>query len=172
MSLGERILQLRKASGLSQEQFGEVLNVSRQAISKWETDQSVPDIDKLLAISQAYSISMDELLDNEVASGATASSQQLKEVTKANMTKRKFTIGWITTISGLVMLMIELFSLQYMQRIEREMYHQWNINIFHYAKEQPMPIVFTITLIIVALGIVMLISTLGNKGKKSLNSKD
>ncbi|MCL1823398.1 MAG: helix-turn-helix transcriptional regulator [Oscillospiraceae bacterium] len=64
MSLGEKIQQLRKDKGLSQEQLAEILNVSRQAISKWETDQSSPEIEKILALSKAFSISTDELLGN------------------------------------------------------------------------------------------------------------
>jgi len=64
MTLGEKIQQLRKTKGLSQEQLAEVLNVSRQAISKWETDQSSPEIDKILALSKAFSVTTDELLGN------------------------------------------------------------------------------------------------------------
>lgn len=66
MTLGERIQQLRKTYGLSQEQLAEKVGVSRQAISKWETDQSLPEIEKILAISKAFSISTDELLGNEI----------------------------------------------------------------------------------------------------------
>ena len=62
MSLGERIYQLRTAHGLSQENLAEIVGVSRQAISKWETDQSVPEIDKVLLLSEKFSVSTDELL--------------------------------------------------------------------------------------------------------------
>ena len=48
MTIGERIAQIRKENGLSQEAFGEALGVSRQAISKWESNQSVPEVEKLL----------------------------------------------------------------------------------------------------------------------------
>jgi transcriptional regulator with XRE-family HTH domain len=65
VSLGERIQQLRKARGLSQEQLADSLNVSRQAISKWETDQSSPEIENILALSRMFSISTDELLGND-----------------------------------------------------------------------------------------------------------
>ena len=48
MSFGERLQALRKAKGLSQEQLAEGIAVSRQAVSKWETGESLPDTDKLL----------------------------------------------------------------------------------------------------------------------------
>lgn len=60
--LGERLLKLRKEAGLSQEEVADKLGVSRQTISKWETDQSVPDLDKIVPICTLYNIGSDELL--------------------------------------------------------------------------------------------------------------
>ena len=82
MSLGEKIQQLRKAKGFSQEQLADNLNVSRQAISKWETDQSSPDIEKILAISKVFSISTDELLENDVANNTAESRPQSNKMPK------------------------------------------------------------------------------------------
>lgn len=65
MTFAEKIKTLRKQAGFSQEQLAEKLNVSRQAITKWETDAGVPDIENLMAISTLFSISIDELLSNE-----------------------------------------------------------------------------------------------------------
>ena len=76
MSLGERIQQLRKSRGLSQEQLADSLNVSRQAISKWETDQSSPEIENILALSRVFSISTDELLGNDIVRCTDESSAQ------------------------------------------------------------------------------------------------
>ena len=67
MSLGEKIQQLRKAKGMSQEQLADALNVSRQAISKWETDQSSPELDKIVTLSRLFSVTTDELLGNYFA---------------------------------------------------------------------------------------------------------
>ena len=61
-TLGEKIMQLRQKQGLSQEAFGEKLGVSRQAVSKWETGQAAPDIDKIIAMSEIFQISTDYLL--------------------------------------------------------------------------------------------------------------
>lgn len=64
MSLGEKLHDLRKKKGLSQEEIGDLLNVSRQTISKWETNQSYPEFDKLVPLSKLYNISIDELANN------------------------------------------------------------------------------------------------------------
>lgn len=65
MSLGENLLNLRKSKNLSQEEVAEKLNVSRQTISKWETDQSTPDFDKISPLCDLYGISADELLSRK-----------------------------------------------------------------------------------------------------------
>lgn len=61
MTLGQRISQHRKALGISQEELGERLGVSRQAVSKWETDASSPDMENLLALAREFGVSVAEL---------------------------------------------------------------------------------------------------------------
>ncbi|MCL2475215.1 MAG: helix-turn-helix domain-containing protein [Chloroflexi bacterium] len=65
MNFNEKLRILRKQSKFSQEQLAEKINVSRQAITKWETDGGLPDIENLLAISALFSISLDDLLSEE-----------------------------------------------------------------------------------------------------------
>ena len=66
MSLGENILDLRKKSGLSQEQLGEKVNVTRQTISNWELGETQPNPDQLKLLSQALNVSVDELIGNNI----------------------------------------------------------------------------------------------------------
>lgn len=66
MKLSEKLYQLRRRQGLSQEQAAEQLGVSRQAISKWESGQSTPDPDKLAALSRFYHVTTDYLLLEDV----------------------------------------------------------------------------------------------------------
>ena len=66
MKLSEKLYSLRKKSGLSQEQLAEQLNVSRQAISKWESGVSVPESEKLIVISTYYNVSVDYLIKDDV----------------------------------------------------------------------------------------------------------
>ena len=65
MTLGEKLKEIRKRFGLSQEELAEMLNVSRQAITKWENDGGKPDIDNLLELSKKFGITVDSLLNNE-----------------------------------------------------------------------------------------------------------
>ena len=62
MNLNDKLLNLRKKYGMSQEEVANKLNVSRQTISKWETGESKPDIDKIMPICELYKITPDELL--------------------------------------------------------------------------------------------------------------
>lgn len=65
MTLAEKILHLRTQQGLSQLELAEQLGVSRQSVSKWETGQSVPDLDKLIKLSDRFGITVDELVREE-----------------------------------------------------------------------------------------------------------
>jgi transcriptional regulator with XRE-family HTH domain len=73
MSLGEKLLQLRKKEGLSQEDVAEKLDVSRQTISKWETNQTVPELYKAKLLSQIYNISYDYLISESPVFGDVTS---------------------------------------------------------------------------------------------------
>lgn len=66
MFLAYKITELRKAKGWSQEELAEKVNVTRQSVSKWESGQSVPDLDKILQLSQIFDVSTDYLLKGEV----------------------------------------------------------------------------------------------------------
>lgn len=62
MRLGQKITELRKKNNLSQESLAEKMNVSRQAVSKWESDQSIPDIEKIVSLSELFGVTTDYLL--------------------------------------------------------------------------------------------------------------
>lgn len=76
MTLGERIAYYRGALGLSQGELAEKLGVSRQAVSKWETDAGLPDLDRLIALSGLYNITLDELVKGVAPSPAPADGAQ------------------------------------------------------------------------------------------------
>ena len=65
MTFAEKLKSIRKQAGMSQEQLAEKLGVSRQAVTKWETDAGIPDIENMMKISALFDISIDELLSNE-----------------------------------------------------------------------------------------------------------
>ena len=72
MSLGTNISRLRAEKHLSQGDLAEALDVSRQSVSKWETDASVPDLDKLVKLSQVFDVSLDELVTGAAPSAEEA----------------------------------------------------------------------------------------------------
>ena len=65
MTLGQKLKEIRKRFGMSQEQLAEILNVSRQAITKWENDGGLPDVSNLQEIAKTFGITVDYLLDDE-----------------------------------------------------------------------------------------------------------
>ena len=65
MTLGEKLTQARKAAGLTQADVAAKLNVSRQAVSRWESGQSKPSTERLLALGELYGVSIDQLLNTE-----------------------------------------------------------------------------------------------------------
>lgn len=85
MSLGERLYELRKKKGLSQEEVAEKLNVTRQSVSKWETDESKPDFDKIVPICELYEISTNELLSG---TKEEKEEQEVQVINKDNKKKR------------------------------------------------------------------------------------
>ena len=74
MSLGNSLFNARKKAGLSQEEVAEKLGVSRQTISKWELDETLPDIQQSKKLSKLYHLTLDELIDFDV---------ELKEIEQA-----------------------------------------------------------------------------------------
>lgn len=65
MTFAEKLKLARKKAGMSQEQLAEKLNVSRQVVTKWETDSGIPNMENIIAISKLFDISIDELFSNE-----------------------------------------------------------------------------------------------------------
>ena len=72
MTFAEKLKSIRKQMGISQELLAEKIGVSRQAVTKWETDAGIPDIENILSISNLFNISIDELLSNEIAAPNTS----------------------------------------------------------------------------------------------------
>lgn len=84
MTIGEKLYGLRKDLNLSQEEVANKLNVSRQTISKWETDQSTPDFDKIAPLCELYEISADDLLNLNIPESA-----EIKEKKNSSKENRK-----------------------------------------------------------------------------------
>lgn len=83
MSLGEKIYKLRTEHGMSQEALAEKLQVSRQSISKWETDSAVPELGKIIMLSEIFGVTTDHLL-KENADLPKSEAQKLPPVINGN----------------------------------------------------------------------------------------
>jgi len=80
MKFNENLKYLRKKEGLTQEQLAEKLNVSRQAVTKWESGQALPDIVNLKEIAVLFGVTTDELLGDKKTTSATSLDKKLKEL--------------------------------------------------------------------------------------------
>ena len=103
--LGENILKLRKKNGLSQEQLGEKINVTRQTISNWELGETAPNPEQLKLLSQSLNITIDELLDNDINSSMKEKIINIEKTTNIGIKVMKF-IG----IAFAIMLIIDIIS--------------------------------------------------------------
>lgn len=88
MSLGNSLFDARKKKGLSQEEVAEKLGVSRQTISKWETEETVPDIYQAKKLAKIYGLSLDELIDTDL------NQKEIEEVIKNTDEKKEAKINW------------------------------------------------------------------------------
>lgn len=94
MTLGERIQSLRKQAGLTQEQLADKLYVSRQAITKWESDGGTPDVNNLKAIATLFNVSVDELLDENSKTQFTI----IKEVVDLSQYEKEYALQTIYNV--------------------------------------------------------------------------
>ena len=102
MNFNEKLISLRKSMGLSQEELGAEIKVSRQTISKWELGQSYPDFQRLVLLSDYFGLTLDELVrDVDVADvrAKNLSSEKLESIYNDVGTAKKF-IKWYLIIAG------------------------------------------------------------------------
>ncbi len=88
MTFAEKLKTLRKQAGMSQEQLAEKLRVSRQAVTKWETDGGIPDIENIMAISTLFDISIDDLFSKEKR-GKKPAEYLFESITEYDIDERK-----------------------------------------------------------------------------------
>ena len=98
MTLGQRLASLRNQKGWSQDELAAALGVSRQSVSKWETDASIPDLDRLVKLSGLYGITLDELVKGEPPAAAPAPTvpARLRRLYR----DRAYLLGWLPAAQG------------------------------------------------------------------------
>ena len=88
MNLGSNLFQARKKAGLSQEMVAEKLGVSRQTISKWETDETIPDIYQSKKLAKLYNLTLDKLIDFDI------DIKEIEEIIKNTDEEKESKINW------------------------------------------------------------------------------
>ena len=103
MEFGNRLYELRKQKGLSQEELASCLDVTRQTVSKWELGDSTPDMDKLVLLGELFEISLDELVLDKVSVTTRLDELGTKVMTKENKQKAKKGLKAFGIIAGAVL---------------------------------------------------------------------
>ena len=106
MEFHEKLQELRKQKGLTQEELAQSLYVSRTAVSKWESGRGYPNIDSLKAMAEFFSVTVDELLSGEEVLSIAEESSREKEVRFRNL------VFGALDCSGLLLLILPLFGMQ------------------------------------------------------------
>ena len=111
MTIGAKIAACRKRAGMSQEKLANELNISRQAVSRWETGEAVPDTEKVIQLSRIFHVTTDYLLlDIDEAPQSAASAENNREPEQRAAEKRlkrqclRMHFGWFLLIFGIISL--------------------------------------------------------------------
>lgn len=110
MNFNEKLINLRKSKGLTQEELGAEINVSRQTISKWESCQSYPDFQRLVLLSDYFGLTLDELvkdIDVEEVRDKNVNSEKLNSIYN-DVNSAKSIFKWYLIIAGSVAAIIAL----------------------------------------------------------------
>ena len=109
MALSERLYELRKKRGLSQEQLADQLGVSRQAVSKWESGRAVPETNTLISISTFFDVSLDYLMKEDDSAAHESPAGLMNDMPGKNTGRNKHVLGMICCIGGIICMIIWAF---------------------------------------------------------------
>ncbi len=167
VELNERVAALRKAAGLSQEQLAERLDVSRQAVGKWERGEAVPDLEKTVRLARVFGVSVDSLLGLEAPEGKAAGEraavsapcpqpeqaapdfERLARMNHAYWQLR--TSAKLLTAAG-VLLLCSIGMPFLVQFLDMTLTGEWYNDVGFYVSHGPAPFFIAATLLVAALG--------------------
>ena len=121
MTLGEKILMLRKARGMNQEEMAQVLGVSRQAVSKWELNEAVPDVNRVIAMSELFGVTTDYLLKS-IDKNAPQVANFAEKTTERFTENEKQDPNWLGAVLVIVCALI-LFGIWVVVELKGHYYH-------------------------------------------------
>ena len=152
MNFSEKLLTLRKAKGMTQEQLAEKLDVSRQSISKWESGQAVPELEKIVALSAIFDVTTDYLLKSSEIDDLSVKTEMLEKQQQQMLFReqRQHQIGACTLYSITVYLVF--FAVCF---VEHDFF------LFHETDIMGKPVIFAEFFIATAAVIVIWVRKLG-----------
>lgn len=110
MKLGEKILEMRTKANISQSDLANALNVSRQSVSKWETNSSKPELDKLMKMSEIFNISLDELVYGDKKESGDDSEELINNKQSSTLETRKVVGSGLLGIGSVVFILLLVMS--------------------------------------------------------------
>ena len=127
MKFNEKLIKLRKAAGLSQEELGNRLDVARQTVSKWELGETTPEMDKLVELSNLFNVSMDEMAKETEIPEVIARELDHKKIDSVynDVGTAKKIIKHYIIIFGTIAIIIAIILINYFVRTA---FHLWQFN--------------------------------------------
>ena len=134
MTIGQKITRLRKEDNLTQEQLADILHVSRQSVSKWESNLSYPETEKLIQLSKLFNCSIDYLLNNEVEIKDSLSNNSTvsKKKKKITINKRGLPLAIATmaiAVLALIFYVSSTFDISYYSYYQINPSYYYTINL-------------------------------------------
>lgn len=178
MKLQEKIREQRKQNSMSQEQLAQMLNISRQSISKWESGDSTPDVQKIISLSEIFGVSTDYLLKDTGSEDCLEQQVRINNNTPSQNTvntNRKFAIlGSINMSIGLVGLFIlKLLSTVnpiqpgYIEEVGSGIIIETATGFFAFLERYNIKWLFNMCWIFIVIGIIFLLIYFVKRSKKS-----
>ncbi|MBE6871761.1 MAG: helix-turn-helix transcriptional regulator [Ruminococcaceae bacterium] len=156
--LCERIYELRRKSGLSQEQLAERVGVSRQSISKWESGVSTPELDKLIALSECFGVTLDELVTAKESANVTEKEKK-KDETEKSVNSLEIKLGVALCVVGAVCLILSGVMLMVAPNAAQQLNAASNITI------NGSGLLFAFCTLLMIAGLILILKKLKNGGK-------
>jgi len=158
MILADKIIELRKKNGWSQEQLAEQMDISRQSVSKWESGMSIPDLDKIIKMSNLFGVSTDYLLKDEIEEmqpGEVTGDGIEEEVRRVSVEEANTYMDTVRKVApkmtfGIVLCILSIIPLLYMGALAE--YKNTGL-----TEDMAGGIGMVITLVLVAIGVVPII---------------
>ena len=159
MNLAEKLKYLRKRNNLSQEQLGDELGISRQSISKWESEQSIPEIDKIVKLSEIYGVTTDYIL-KDMEDGLQNSTLAIEDKRQTSFNKKIRLIFATLCISFSIVSLFVVWALSKAYPAPITFYNEktklWLVGFDNFLMTHGLEAFYNLCWLIIIIGLVLL----------------